>query len=168
MTRMARGCLFQNINASIKRFKFFSNTVDLNHIRSGFAMGAIKMVCAINNRRFKTGQSMSLDQNLNSYLPNLQRAYLMRTYEERIGHDAVNVLWEVVKEHFSVLHDYTRHSDWVKVRQSNLQDIKFPAILFDYVPNDVYKNLEARHIYWFSERFRFFINTLLKIIFQNL
>ena len=131
-------------------------------------MAAIKMVCAISNRRFHTGQSMCLDQNVNSYLPNLQRAYLMRTYEERNRSNAVNIIWEVVKENFQILHDYTRHSNWDKVRQSNLQEIGFPKVLFDYVPNDVYNNLESRHIYWFSERLRFFNDALLESNIQNL
>ena len=143
------GFLFQNINANIKRFKFFSNTVNLDHIKSGFAMGAIKMVCAISNYRFKTGQSRCLDQNINSFLPNLQRAYLMRTYDERNHFEAVNILYEVIKDNFQVLHDYTRRTNWDKVRQANLQDINFPPVSFDYVPNDVFKNLESRHIYWF-------------------
>ena len=82
-------------------------------------------------------------------MPNLERAYLMRSDEERRGVNAVNSLWLVIKENFNVLHDYTKHVDWVKVRPQNQKELCFPPIKFDYIPNDVYSNLEFNHIYWF-------------------
>ena len=113
-------------------------------------MAALKMVCGFINYRFKSGRSMCLDKDVKSFLPNLQRAYLMRTDQSRINRNAVNILWEVVKENFEILHDYTKHSDWLKIRHSNIATLEFPHVDFDYLPNDVYTNLRSRHVFWFS------------------
>ena len=51
----SRRHIVENINASIKRYKFFSNTVNRDHIKSGYAYASIKLVCGITNYRFKNG-----------------------------------------------------------------------------------------------------------------
>ena len=75
----------------------------------------------------------------------------MRSDEERRGVNAVNPLWPVIKENFNVLHDYTRFEDWIKIRSNNLTELRFPPIQFNYIPNEVYSNLEFNHIYWFRK-----------------
>ena len=96
---------------------------------------------------------MLIDRDIKSYLPNLQRAYLMRT-DSNNGFNAQNALWEATKDYFNILHDYTQRLEWTRIKHDNINDLQFPSITFDYVPNEVYRNLlSVNHIYWFSVGF---------------
>ena len=140
----------ENVNGSVKRFKFFANQVNLQHINSGYCVAAAKFICAFLNYRFKSNRSMCLDMNSRSFLPNLKRAFLMRSDELRSSERAKNIIWPIIERYFTLLHDYRHITDWSKISKETVKNLKFPAVSFDVIPNDVYMNLESNHVYWFS------------------
>ena len=133
----SRRHVVENINASIKRFRFFANQVNLQHINSGYCVAAAKFISAFLNYRFKHNGSMCLDMNSRSFLPNLKRAFLMRSDELRSSERAKNIIWPIIERFFTLLHDYRHINDWSKISKETVENLKFPAVSFDVIPNDV-------------------------------
>ena len=152
----ARRHVIENINSSIKRFRFLSNRVQLDYINSGYCLAASKFICGLLNFRFKTGRSRVLDMNSKAILPNLERAYLMRLDEGRHASNRENIMFSCVEPYFDELHDFRKINSrsgqniWSKIRFENKENLMFPPVSFDSIPDDVYSNLEGNHVFWFS------------------
>ena len=119
-------------------------------MKSGFALAGLHLVLSILNRRFKKDRKMMMDMNIDSYLPNLERALLFRTRHEKLSDGVQNKFWPIMKANFSALFDFRHSNSWDRIPMELASLLDFPPVKFDDNEVEIYESLEPNHVWFFS------------------
>ena len=119
-------------------------------LSSGFGPACFKLCCAIRNMRFLEQKKSVLDNNPESYLPNLHRARIMKRYDSECDHDFENPFIQLIESYDHDLLNFRSTSSWVSINETNVALLDFPKTTFESNQKYLYRDLQDHSLFWYS------------------
>ena len=136
------------MNGSIKHNELFAKKMSLEKLQSGFGPACFFLMGALHNKRFSDGKKV-VDQNIESYLPNLKRALVIKNQIDECRPDFENPIVLAFD-----LYDYDlfnfHSTGWTKIDQNNVQTLDFPSVNVVLNQELIFEQISDDNIYWGS------------------
>ena len=141
---------FKNVNGSAKFNQLFKKRMDWQKVGSGMGVACFKLVAALHNRRFIKEDRRVMDMNPKSFLKNLERALIMKSYETKLDISHENMFLSVLKAYeYDFLH-FKNSPHWTPITEENLSQLEFPTITVESNQAKVYDDIADNNAYWLS------------------
>ena len=123
--------------------------MDWQKLGNGMGVACFKLCCAFLNRRYRKEKRRVTDMNPQSFLRNVQRALIMKQYQNKMDITYNNPFLPAIEKFDNEFLHFVS-SNWEKVNQNNLSELEFPILEAELNQSKIFDNITDRNAYWLS------------------
>ena len=123
--------------------------MDWQKLGNGMGVACFKLCCGMLNRRYKKDNRRVTDMNPKSFLRNIERALIMKNYDDRLDISYENPFLIAIEEYDNEFLHFVS-PNWTKIDSNNLSGLNFPQIEAELNQSKIFDNMSDRNAYWLS------------------
>lgn len=128
----------------------FKQRMEYSKLKTGFGPACFKVAAGMHNYRFLTNATKVMDLNPKSFLPNLKRALIMKSFENECDPTFENHFLPALKKYHNQLLKFGATHGWININDDNYDELNFPPVTVELNQADLFDDLLDNNVFWCS------------------